>query len=192
MRYDNFIPHPRLVEIRSRGRLPHWQVDDAIYSITFRLRDSLPRDVAHSLILERAHMLRGITSTTERARLDHAFAIRLDRELDRGYGSCILREHGEVVANALRHFDGVRYELHAWCVMPNHVHVMLHLAQGRELPRVVHSWKSYTAHVIGRGVIWQREYFDRVIRSPSDYNATRAYIRGNPAKAGLRDWQWVR
>jgi REP element-mobilizing transposase RayT len=136
-------------------------------------------------------MLHGLTNTTERAHLDQAFAIRLDRELDQGYGSCILREHGQVVANALQYFDRVRYELHAWCVMPNHVHVMLHLAEGRELPRVVHSWKSYTAHVIDRGVIWQREYFDRVIRSPQEFSATRAYIRANPSRAGLVKWKWV-
>jgi REP element-mobilizing transposase RayT len=188
MRHDNFIPN---VRIRSRGRLPHWEVDAAVYSVTFRLRDSLPREIARSLVLERAHMLRNITTDVERARLDEAFALRLDHYLDEGYGSCILRQHGEVVAQALRYFDRERYELHAWCVMPNHVHVMFYLARGRDLEKVLHMWKSYTAHEIDLGVIWQKEYFDRVIRSAEHFNGTRAYIRNNPAKAGLVNWPWV-
>lgn len=86
--------------------------------------------------------------------MDSAFALRLDLYLDRGSGSCLLREHAELVANALRHFDGTRYALHAWCVMPNHVHVLFHVERGRDVPRILHSWKSYTSHEIGRGEIW--------------------------------------
>jgi REP element-mobilizing transposase RayT len=191
VRHDNFIPVPRFIKIHSRGRLPHWEVDDAVYSVTFRLRDALPRAVAQALMLERARMLRGVTTDAERVRLDHAFSIRLDHYLDQSHGSCILREHGELVATALKYFDGIRYDLHAWCVMPNHVHVMIYVARGRDVPQILHSWKSYTAHEIGRGVIWQREYFDRVIRSPRDFSDTRAYIHGNPAKAGLVNWPWI-
>lgn len=189
MRHDNFIPS--LKSITSRGRLPHWQADNAIYFITFRLRDSLPREVVRALILDREHIVRMCATKAERAKLDAAFSLRLDRELDTGYGSCLLRQHAELVANALKHFDGTRYVLHAWCVMPNHVHVMLHVEDGFDVPKIVHSWKSFTAHKIGRGVIWQREYFDRLVRSPQDYANTAAYIRANPGKAGLRDWPWV-
>lgn len=188
MRHDNFIPN---VKIRSRGRLPHWEVDNAVYSVTFRLADSLPLDIERSLILERARMLRTLTTDAERARFADAFALRLDRYLDEGYGSCLLREHGAIVARALRHFDGQRYQLHAWCVMPNHVHAMFYLELGRDLEKVLHSWKSYTSHEIGRGNVWQKEYFDRVIRSPEHFQAARAYIRNNPGKAGLVNWAWV-
>lgn len=191
MRHDNFIPTPHFVQIHSRGRLPHWQVDDAVYFVTFRLRDSLPADVARELFREREHMLRSVANPADRARVDHAFAIRLDQELDAGSGSCLLAEHAEVIANALTCFHGARYELHAWCVMPNHVHAMLHVARGRDMPAILHSWKSYTAHRIGQGVIWQREYFDRVVRSPEEFSETRGYIHANPLKAGLRDWPWV-
>jgi REP element-mobilizing transposase RayT len=188
LRHDNFIPN---VEIHTRGRLPHWQVDNTAYFITFRLRDSLPREVVRELLLERDRMLATISDTVDRARLDGAFAIRLDRELDQHHGACLLRQHGDVVADALRHFNGSRYVLHSWCVMPNHVHVLLHVDRGREVPAILHSWKSFTAHAIGRGVIWQREYFDRVIRSRREFSDTVAYIRNNPTKAGLEDWPWV-
>lgn len=189
MRHDNFIPS--LTAIASRGRLPHWQADNATYFVTFRLRDSLPLDVIRNLIAERQHLARMCANATDRARLDAAFSLRLDLELDRGVGSCLLRDHAELIANALKHFDGTRYDLHAWCVMPNHVHVLLHLQRGHDVPTILHSWKSFTAHQIGRGVIWQREYFDRLIRNAEDYPNTVAYIRSNPAKAGLRDWPWV-
>jgi REP element-mobilizing transposase RayT len=188
MRHDNFIPQ---VKIRSRGRLPHWEVDQAVYFVTFRLYDSLPLEIALSLMLERERMLRGLETPEERARLDEAYGLRVDHFLDEGHGSCLLREHGEVVAQALKHFDRQRYELHAWCVMPNHVHVMFYLERGADLDDVLHSWKSYTAHRIGQGMIWQKEYFDRVIRSPQHFNDTRAYIHANPGKAGLWNWPWV-
>ncbi len=171
--------------------MPHWQVDHAIYFVTFRLADSLPTHVVMELKREREHMLRSASTAVERARVDAAFAIRLDHELDANHGSCLLREHAETIAGALQHFDGARYELHAWCVMPNHVHVMVQPNEGVALAKIIHSWKSYTAHVIGEGSIWQREYFDRVVRTPSEYTATKAYIEANPAKAGLKGWKWV-
>jgi hypothetical protein len=191
MRHTNFIPQPRLVEIRTRGRLVHWQVDDAIYFITFALLDALPAHVHTELFRERDQAMRTTQTVAERAQIERVFQLRLDRELNDLRGSCLLREHGGTVAGALKYFDGQRYTLHAWCVMPNHVHVLVHIERGADLPRIVHSWKSYTAHEIGLGVIWQREYFDRVVRSPQEYSDTRTYVRNNPAKAGLRDWAWV-
>ncbi len=193
MRHDNFIYTDKRFVRKSRGRLPHWQLDEATYSITFRLRDSLPRDVAAALILEREQSMRLRMNPSERAEVDRLFSLRLDSYLDQGYGSCILRvdRNAELVADALRHFDRVRYELYAWCVMPNHVHAMMHLQHGADLEYVLHSWKSFTAHQIGQGVIWQREYFDRIVRDAEDYWSTRSYVLNNPFKAGLRNWKWV-
>jgi REP element-mobilizing transposase RayT len=191
LRHDNFIPQPNFIKIHSRGRIPHWRVDDAVYFITFRLGDSLPREAAKALFEERQRMLRGCWTSSQRASVDAAFGIRLDIELDRSHGSCLLREHPQVVAGALQHFDRKRYDLHAWCVMPNHVHAMIHVKLGDDIPEILHSWKSYTAHEIGRGEIWQKEYFDRVIRSPREFSDTQAYIRANPSKAGLRHWAWI-
>jgi REP element-mobilizing transposase RayT len=193
MRHDNFIHTNRVFNRRSRGRLPHWELDESNYSITFRLRDSLPRSVAEMLFRERQHMLQTALNAAERAEADRMFSLRLDTYLDAGYGTCILREdrNAAIVAGALKHFDRVRYDLHAWCVMPNHVHAMFYLARGADLQRVLHSWKSYTAHEIGQGVIWQREYFDRIVRDERDFRDTRNYVLNNPAKAGLRNWKWV-
>ncbi|HEY6136784.1 MAG TPA: transposase [Thermoanaerobaculia bacterium] len=130
-------------------------------------------------------------NAAQRAEVNRMSGERLDRYLDAGYGSTILREHGALIATALKHFDGQRYDLDAWCVMPNHVHVLLFIRGQAELDRIVHSWKSYTAHRIGRGVIWAREYYDRIVRDARELERTRSYIRENPFKAGLRDWPFV-
>jgi len=100
---------------------------------------------------------------------------------------------------ALLHFDGTRYSLLEWCVMPNHVHVLVRPDTGRGLAEVVGGWKSWSAReanrVIGRtGVFWAPDYFDRFIRDSEHLDACRAYIRHNPVTAGLvaapQDWLW--
>jgi len=191
MRHDNFIHPARGLRIRSRGTLPHWEIEDSTYFVTFRLRDSLPREVAVMLAREKERATQQATTAAQRAEINRLFGEQLDRYLDAGHGSAILSEHGALVADALKHFDGARYELLAWCVMPNHVHVLLFVPGRAELDKIVHSWKSYTAHAIGRGVIWAREYFDRVVRGERETGRTRNYIHANPWKAGLRDWPFL-
>ena len=90
----------------------------------------------------------------------------------------------------LLRFDGDRYALIAWCVMPNHVHLLIETWVGHPLDRVVHSWKSYTAHAANRllrrgGAFWAPEYFDRYMRDEAHFAATVAYVENNPVRAGL-------
>jgi REP element-mobilizing transposase RayT len=126
---------------------------------------------------------------------------RIQDFLDSGYGSCFLRDDrlAEIVQNALMHFDGERYALHGWCVMPNHVHVLFTPEEGFKMSGIVHSWKSFTANqcnrLLGRtGSFWQKEPFDRWIRNERHYQNALGYIEDNPVKAGLcktrQDWLW--
>lgn len=90
----------------------------------------------------------------------------------------------------LLRFDGERYLLMAWVVMPNHVHVLAQFDKQYPLSGVLHSWKSYVAHqanqMLGRsGSFWQKEYFDRFIRNDNHYRNAVMYIENNPVKAGL-------
>ncbi|RME89457.1 MAG: hypothetical protein D6766_14700, partial [Verrucomicrobia bacterium] len=117
---------------------------------------------------------------------------RIEQYEDAGHGACWLRDPriAGLVENALLHFDGQRYRLLAWCVMPNHVHVLIETRQGWPLADVVHSWKSFTASeankLLGRsGPFWFREYHDRYIRNAEHYAQTVRYIEANPVKAGL-------
>jgi hypothetical protein len=122
------LPFSTRVHTRSRGYLPHWEIDNAIYFITYRLADSLPRHVVEQLRDEYAAMIRMITGGVrepkfiERENIRARFGLRLDEYLDQGRGACYLKlpAIASNVVETWRHFDRSRYELLAWCVMPNH------------------------------------------------------------------------
>jgi len=112
--------------------------------------------------------------------------------LDKGDGAVWLKNSAvaEIVQNSLLFFDGQRYSLHAWVIMPNHVHVLFTPMDDWTLTKIIHSWKSFSAReankILGRvGEFWQREYFDRAIRNEQGFNSAVAYIENNPVKAGL-------
>lgn len=130
----------------------------------------------------------------------------MERWLDAGYGSCVLRhsEAAELVVENWKHFATERYDLIAWVVMPNHVHLLLRTYEGVDLGRVIQSWKSYTGRRINlmdhpkptntADGIWMRDYWDRFIRHERHFQTTLEYIHGNPVKAKLarraEDWRW--
>jgi REP element-mobilizing transposase RayT len=170
-----------------RGYLPHFDGGAVVQSITFRLADSLPRHV-HEAILSSAK------SDEDRFR-------RLEGLIDRGRGACILKcpDIATLVENALLFFDGARYRLLAWAIMPNHVHVMIEQVEGYPLGGIMHSWKSFTAKKINcvresKGSVWSPDYHDRYIRNVEHYEYAVSYIEQNPVKAGLvslaEDWSF--
>jgi REP element-mobilizing transposase RayT len=125
----------------------------------------------------------------------------LDAELDGGLGECHLRgpEIAQVVQDALLHFDQDRYRLLAWCLMPNHVHVVIEIPGAVSLSAIVNSWKSFTArranqHLGRSGAFWNADYFDRFMRDEGHPERTIGHVEQNPVKAGLakepRDWPW--
>jgi REP element-mobilizing transposase RayT len=167
----------------SRGYLPHLDAAALTQHVTFRLHGSLP------------------ASVVERLKADGgaAYLSAVDEELDRGLGPVWLAdpECAAIVADALRQFDGQRYDLLAWCVMPNHVHVLIRQFEGWPLRKVVKSWKAYTARMINRrlertGPFWAADYFDRCTRDEAQLIGAVRYIENNPVKAGLcaapEDW----
>ena len=125
---------------------------------------------------------------------ERQFYGRLDAWLDAGSGECILAKQraAGIVEGALHYFDGQRYILDAYVIMPNHVHLLVAVAEARLLSKVQHSWKSYTAHEMNKmlrrtGTVWQDESFDHIVRSVDQLNRYRSYIRDNPFHAGLQD-----
>lgn len=169
----------------SRGYLPHCDVPGLLQAITFRLADSLPANVLDRLLQE----------TGDEAEKHQ----RVESLLDAGYGACWLKQPAvaDIVEDALLHRDGQHYLLLAWCVMPNHVHVLIETREGWPLSGILHGWKSFTAKAINRhlgrtGTVWMRDYFDRYIRDDHHLAAAIAYTHGNPVKAGLvqNEWEW--
>ena len=182
-------------------KLPHWQQEQCACFVTWRLDDSLPKEQLDQWEAERtAWSNNHPTPWNEETEKDYheRFSDRLDEWLDAGSGSCVLKEAAmrEIVSQALTHFDGERYELHAFVIMPNHVHVLFSPSPGYELSDILHSWKSFTSKQIGKisgkeGRFWQPEYFDRLIRSDRHFEKVLGYIRENPKKAGLADGEFT-
>lgn len=124
---------------------------------------------------------------SEKSEYWRLFPERIQRWLDAGYGECLLARPNvrQIVVDALTHFAGARYELHAWVVMPNHVHVVVTPLAGHELSDIVHSWKSFTSKAINKligrtGTFWQKEPFDHIVRSPDSLERIDGYILANP------------
>ncbi|HEX8284002.1 MAG TPA: transposase [Pyrinomonadaceae bacterium] len=172
----------------SRDYLPHFEGGERPQFITFRLKDSLPQEVLEGWRLE-----------SERGGGEAALRRRVEAYLDTGHGQALLKDAAvaSLVESALLHFDGERYRLTAWVVMPNHVHILITPRPPHTLSSIMHSVKSYTAREANKllrrtGQFWQEEYFDRYIRDAAHYAQTIAYIEANPVKAGLcylpQDW----
>jgi REP element-mobilizing transposase RayT len=189
---------------RSRGYLPHLEAQQGVYFVTFRLADSLPKELVLQLRKQREAIegasLAGTAGPGDMVRLRELRALlrKAERCLDGGLGRCYMRDPriAKIVADAIRHFHGHRYCLIAWCVMPNHVHVLFSPLPEQTLETILHSWKSYSANqanaLLGRtGDFWQREYFDHLVRNESSIQKFTRYIQDNPRRAGLRNWPWV-
>ena len=181
-----FIPRDKIHT--TLNRLPHWQQPNATYFASWRLADSMPREAVERWRKEKAAwMQRHPEPRTEEQEVAYQTAIwrKFEAWLDAGHGSCALKNSkaGEVVRTALMYHDGDRYLQHAWVVMPNHVHTLFTLSDGWTLDRVMHTWKSFTAHQAG--LQWQKSYHDRLIRSPVHFQRSLDYIRENPLSARL-------
>jgi REP element-mobilizing transposase RayT len=163
----------------SRGYLPHFDAPGVRQMITYRLVDAMPASRRHEWEAL-------ITIEDEREK-----RIKIESYLDAGHGKCHLRqpEIAALVQENLLHFDGTRYRLLAWVVMPNHVHALIETSQTL-LAEILHGWKSYTSKAANRllkrtGDFWQAEYFDRYIRDEEHFRKAVRYIENNPVKAGL-------
>ncbi|MFQ6616349.1 MAG: transposase [Fidelibacterota bacterium] len=181
----------------SRGYLPHFDAQDVFQFVSFRLHDAVPRSV-----VQRWRQEVRLRKPNHRNSKESDEIIRLTQEYeDRGKGSCHLRDDriAALVQEALLRFQGDRYHVVAWCIMPNHVHILVETKKGNSLSDIVHTWKSFTAlqanKILNReGRFWMPDYFDRYIRDADHFDETVQYILENPVKAGLVDsaneWPW--
>jgi carbamoylphosphate synthase large subunit/REP element-mobilizing transposase RayT len=197
--FRGFDPHGEVVQ--RRRNLPHREQPGGTYFVTFRLGDSVPQPLLVQWREEQKNWLKHHPKPWDwKTEREHKRRFVEDREdwLDRGHGSCLLRDSraGQIVADALRHFNFKRYVLDAFVVMPNHVHVLVQPTAGHSLADIVHSWKSFTANAINRaldrdGQLWMPESYDHMVGDWRELLAWRQYIAANPEKAGLSDGQFV-
>lgn len=200
-----------------RGYLPH--IEGKQYQmINFRLYDSVPREVVErwkemlsllggpqtsslreaSCLLEQEQTT-GLRDTrrhpfsTYKTEADRLLAL-LDKYEDAGYGSCVLKDDkvAKIVHDAIFFYHGKKYNVISWCIMPNHVHVLIEVMKNISLSSILHSWRSFSSNEINKvlnrsGRLWMPEYFDRFIRDNDHFNNVVDYIHNNPVKAGLVD-----
>jgi REP element-mobilizing transposase RayT len=174
-----------------RRRLPHWFPDDAMVFVTWRLAGSIPR-VGQTIAVC------GLpTPAVPVSFLQH------DDHLDRSdFGPVWLQDTrvASMLAAALQYGETCRqlYHLHAWVIMPNHVHVVL--APRAAVPSIMRWLKGRTGRMANRILgrtgmpFWQEESFDHWLRSAEELREAIDYVEGNPVKAGLvetkEQWAW--
>jgi putative transposase len=183
--------------------MPHWFQPGVTYFITFRAEDSIPADVALRWHLLREEWLQqhGISTSAanwkvqfhqlpneQRMHFHKIFSQEYMENLDKGWGKCVLKqpELAKIVADALLYFDGTRYHMGDFVVMPNHVHLLVCLLGDTDVVKQCYSWKKFSATKINKvlgqsGRFWQEESFDHLVRSPEQFHAIRQYIANNPS-----------
>jgi REP element-mobilizing transposase RayT len=178
--------------------LPHLLPPGENLFITFRLAGSLPRAVLDTLRAGWEQLDQQQTGEGSYARQKRYFG-RFDKLLDQAaVGPTWLGEPAvaSVVAEALHHYDDYGYFLVCYCIMPNHVHLVVTLPDtAPPLLRTLQSIKSYSASksnaLLGRtGQFWQPESYDHVIRDAAEMERIISYVLEDPVKARLTDdWQ---
>ena len=182
---------------RSRGYIPHFDQSGLIQSVTFRLHDAVPEALVEQWKKELAWSAKIPATDPRQIVLKKRIAVYEDK----GYGACWLRraDIASIAEQALLHFDGERYRIIAWCIMPNHVHVVIETLEGYMISEILHTWKSFIAHEANKalhrsGKFWFREYYDRYIRNAEHLANAVKYVENNPVKAGLviskEEWRW--
>ncbi len=185
--------------------LPHWAQSGTVCFITWRTADSLPVAAERRITNKRAAALQQFESDPgldwkeqlaslplhDRHKVQWSLFGLLDEELDHNFGECVLAQPdlANIVGKALLHFDGERYELTDYVVMPNHVHVLVAFRDEDALVSQCTAWKRFTARQIHqaldrRGEFWQVEQFDHLVRGPDQFEHFRKYIADNSRKAG--------
>jgi REP element-mobilizing transposase RayT len=205
---DKTPPNALIAGLHFRGKLPHLKKEGAVYFVTFRLADSLPaHEVARlkherKVILEHARAAKSPLTWHEEQHLLAWYCDKVEALLDAGHGACSLSkpEIADLIAGAMQHFHGQRYELRAWVVMPNHVHAVVWPMPGHTLSDILHSWKSFTSNQANKLLhrtgepFWQTESFDHWIRDDEEHARLVAYVANNPVKARFcrrpEDWKW--
>ena len=215
-----------MTQLYYKRNLPHYQPDNAIYFITFRLAFSLPKSVILSLKEEYDHFIKStklIKNISERNNLLYKkrkqYFGKFDKLLD-GSNSGVLwlknNDVAKIVYDSIMFRDKKEYDLHCFCIMPNHVHMVFEIGDenvgriadstprngvsGYRVTKILQDMKKYAAKesnkILNRsGQFWHNESYDHVIRNSIEFGNIVNYVIQNPVKAGLVDnykkWKWT-
>ncbi len=186
------------------NHLPHWENESVIYHVSFRLADSIPEFLVRKWINERNSIIdianheNRLLTQEEIRRLQFLYSDNVEKYLDAGYGSCLLRDEAvaQIVKNSLEYYNCQQYLLHAWCIMPNHVHTVYEPLENTPQRTILSGWKSSTAHAINKllnrkGQLWQVDSYNHIIRTVAEYYNQMHYVWNNPRHIPeAQKWRW--
>ena len=157
----------------------------------------------------------GIINKELKYNIEKKYFDKFDQLLKNGAGKCWLKQPkiAQLVANKIHSYDSVRYKLICYCIMPNHVHLLIEsnkvnliiksnkygASRNYYLTEILRLLKGSTARLCNKalnrtGVFWQHESYDHYIRNEREFIWTIRYILYNPVKAGFvddwRDWEF--
>ncbi|MCG2591122.1 transposase [Rhodohalobacter sulfatireducens] len=199
-----------------KRKLPHWQIQGAEYFVTFRLAGSLPIHVVKSLQLLRKKYQKSITEKTENKKDSlRKFELKIFKKYEDLLDKCCTGPRwlekpkiSKIIKDSIHYRDGNKYDLYAYCIMSNHVHMVFKHIENQEIKssseslppitRILKNLKSYTAlqanKILEReGAFWNVESYDHLIRNNTELENIIRYTIYNPVKANLvenwEDWQ---
>jgi REP element-mobilizing transposase RayT len=192
-------------------KLPHFQLPEATYFVTYRLTGSMPvsmtRLLQEEFIAKELQLQKKSLSSKdfykEKQDLQFEYFQNTDQYLDKSLNEpyWLKQENvSQIVSDSLLHLSKTKVELWSYCIMPNHVHAVFNLREkDHNLFKVLQQHKSYTATQANKilkreGQFWERESYDHIIR-PGMFEFIVAYVINNPVKAGFinkwPDWKWT-
>lgn len=185
------------MKIEFRRNLPHIYVQDAIYSINFRLAGTIPVEIFNKY----AELKRKLINESKKHLLRNLYNDHIDSYLDKSSSlNDWLNKHliREEVESTIHYYDKVHYKLIAFCIMPNHVHLIINtygfdpVPLGRFLGSIKrHSARKANVLLERSGSFWQAESYDHLVRSRNELADSIDYVINNPVKAGLVD-EWTK
>jgi REP element-mobilizing transposase RayT len=200
-------------------RLPHFQPIGASFFISFRLHESIPKIELEKLkddynpeYCKLLHLEDIYSRSQSLIELRNAYFLKFDELLHKvNSGPTYLQEDliAKMVAKQIYRFDGFLYNLLAYTIMANHVHLLIDtsiqlsaqqninqlfehfVSLDRIMKRIKGPTAVYANRILNRkGQFWQRESYDTYIRNDKMLKNVIAYILDNPVKIKLVDrWE---
>ena len=169
-----------------RRNLPHINPENAVFFITYRLAGSLPK-----------HILEQSSYDKEISENPTNYFEKLEALLDSETGELLKPEIAEIVTESLWYYDKKYYTLLAYCIMHNHVHLLINTNNYpyKNLFSIMKVIKGVSARKVNKfrhktGQLWHHESYDRMVRDRNELASTISYIKNNPVKAGLvENWK---
>lgn len=166
-----------------RNHLPHLTPSGGCFFITFCTADSIP---IHKAI-------------GKKNKSSNDFIKEFDqRKHECNSVDLSLPVIGGIIKKAIEKYDNIYYELLYYCIMHNHVHLVIDTGFKKEpepLHKIMKQIKGSTSRAINllmnqSGPFWQKDSYDHLIRNEKELGNIGDYIIENPVKAGkVPQWQ---